>query len=178
MSPLGVRYHLVTELEVTAGREQVWEALVGVNVWPSWWSWLRRVEVLSPGGEDGVGGRYRGLIATPTRYRLRSDIEVLELDHLESISLRATGDLVGWGDFRLSDAGSAGTALEFVWRVRTTKWWMNLAAPVARGAFIRNHDLLMDDFALGLAYGTGSELVSVGHRSLRRGDPGFFQPGG
>jgi hypothetical protein len=125
-----------------------------------------------------VGGRFRGLIATPTRYRLRSDIEVLDVDHLESISLSAAGDLVGSGDFRLCDSGSGGTALEFVWRVRTTKWWMNLAAPIARGAFIRNHDQLMDDFARGLAYGTGSELLSVSHRSLRRGDAGFFAPAG
>lgn len=175
MSPLGVRYHLVTHLEVTAGRERVWEALVGVNEWPSWWSWLRNVKVIRPGSEDGLGGRFRGLLATPTRYRLRNEIEVVGVDHLESISLRANGDLAGRGDFRLSDAGSGGTSVQFEWKVRTTKWWMNLAAPLARGAFIRNHDNLMDDFARGLAFGTGSELVAVSHRSLRRGDAGFFQ---
>ena len=175
MRRFGVRYHLVTDLAVTAGRDRVWEALVGVDVWPSWWSWLRRLRVLHPGGDDGLGGRFRGLIATPTRYSLRCDIEVLAVKRPETISLRAAGDLVGRGDFRLSDAGSGGTALEFVWRVRTAKWWMNLAAPVARRAFVRNHDKLMDDFARGLAYGTGSELVSVSHRTLRRGDVGFFE---
>jgi hypothetical protein len=32
------------------------------------------------------------------------------------------------------DPGDAGTLVRYDWDVRTTRWWMNLAAPVARPA--------------------------------------------
>ena len=52
------------------------------------------------------------------------------------------------------------TAVVFEWRVRTTRWWMNLLAPLARPAFRWNHDRLMRAGGRGLAGRLGVELLS------------------
>lgn len=172
---IGAKYHLTTELRLSADPEEVWEALVQVPSWPSWWRWLKRVRVLAPGDAEGLGGRFRGHLAGPMRYNIRCDIEILRPVRPTLIAFHSTGDLQGRGEIRLRQNEAGGTDFTFTWLVRTSKWWMNLLAPVARKRFIRNHDRLMADFGTGLAYGTGSELQMVTHGSLARGDEGFFE---
>jgi hypothetical protein len=46
------------------------------------------------------------------------------------------------------------------WQVRSTRWWMNLIAPLARSIFIRNHTLVMEQGGEGLARLLGSRLLS------------------
>ena len=41
-------FHFVTELEVAAPPERVWEVIEKPSAWPTWWHWLRSVEVLEP----------------------------------------------------------------------------------------------------------------------------------
>ena len=45
------------------------------------------------------------------------------------------------GGFEQIDGGS--TRVRYDWRVKTTKPWMNLLAPVARPFFKWNHDVIM-----------------------------------
>src|SRR5688572_20400998 len=42
---LMAKYHFVTDFSVTADRERVWDALSDPTGWPSWWRWLKHVEV-------------------------------------------------------------------------------------------------------------------------------------
>jgi len=53
------RYHFVTDVEVAAAPDPVWNVLVDVPGSAAWWRQVRRAEVLTPGREDGVGRRYR-----------------------------------------------------------------------------------------------------------------------
>ena len=62
---------------------------------------------------------------------------------------RAFGELEGTGRWRLS-AENGGTKVVYYWDVQTTKWWMNLLAPLARPAFKWNHDQVMEDGRRGL----------------------------
>jgi hypothetical protein len=48
------------------------------------------------------------------------------------------------------------------WRVRSTKPWMNLLAPVARPVFEHNHDVVMRWGGEGLARRLGVELLAAG----------------
>ena len=48
----------------------------------------------------------------------------------------------------------------FEWRVRTTRRWMNVLAPIARPVFRWNHDRLMRAGGRGLARRLGVEFLS------------------
>ncbi len=42
------------------------------------------------------------------------------------------------------------TVARYDWNIRTTRWWMNLLAPLARGIFKSNHDIVMRSGAKGI----------------------------
>lgn len=170
------RYHLVDKYRLSSNREAVWDALQAVPRWPSWWRWLKSVDVIKqPASEDGVGGTYRNRIDSPLRYGFTYQTKIVDTSRPDTISLRSTGDLEGRGRFDLADDPSGGTDLTFTWLVHTPKWWMNLMAPVGRPAFVWNHDRLMTDFGRGLAATTGGEVLDASHAVLRTTDPDFFQ---
>jgi hypothetical protein len=54
------RFHLITHWDLPAPQLTVWDALCGVERWPSWWRAVERVEVIEPGAPDGIGA-YRRL---------------------------------------------------------------------------------------------------------------------
>lgn len=167
------RYHLVTDFEVTADPDTVWDTLVEVRSWPSWWRWLKRVKVLAEGDETGAGGRFLNVVATPFRYRLAYEVNVVRVDRPHLIEISCRGHLRGRGRFELTDTNSHGTAFRFTWLVQTRRWWMWLLSPVLRRLFGRSHDHLMADFAEGLAYATGSQLSRFSSHSVSPRDPGF-----
>ena len=169
------RYHFVTELSVTAERERVWDALHEPTDWPSWWKWLKRVEPLATGGPEGLGDRYRYSFGTALPYTLSFDMEVIFVERPRRLVGRASGELEGSGHWLLEEADGA-TAVTYVWLVETTKRWMNMLAPVGRPAFSWNHDVLMRDFAKGVARITDSELRSVHNSTVAPGAAGFYVP--
>lgn len=168
------RYHFVTEFSVTADRERVWEALSDPTSWPSWWRWLKRVDVLDEGGPDRLGARYTYAFGTALPYTLSFELEVVAVDRPSTLVGNASGELQGSGHWRLTDAEGGGTDVTYTWLVETTKRWMNILAPVGRPAFSWNHDVLMRDFAKGVARVTHSELRSVRNSTVRPGAPGFY----
>ena len=88
------------------------------------------------GGEGAVGGGQRPYL----------------------IEAHATGELEGVGVWRLYEG--QGTAIVYDWRVRTTKWWMNVFGPLARPVFAWNHDLVMRQGGHGLAAELGATLLA------------------
>jgi Polyketide cyclase / dehydrase and lipid transport len=169
------RYHFVTEFSVSADREVVWEALRDPTDWPSWWRWLKRVESLEEGrGPDGLGDRYRYAFGTALPYTLSFDMHITAVDRPRAIVGEASGELQGSGHWLLEAAAGGGTDVSYVWLVETTKRWMNVIAPIGRPAFSWNHDVLMRDFAKGVARITNSELQSVRNSTVRPGAPGFY----
>jgi len=51
------RYALVTEWQLRAPIDRVWDALYDVAAWPGWWKYVRAVEELEKGDAAGVGAR-------------------------------------------------------------------------------------------------------------------------
>ena len=45
--------------------------------------------------------------------------------------------------------------------MRTTQWWMNLLAPVARPVFKANHDYVMRNGGEGIAKLLGARLLAI-----------------
>ena len=167
------RYHFTTVMAVTAPREQVWAVLSDPETYAGFWKWLQQVEVLDPGDQHGLGARHRLSFGTALPYTLSFESEVTGVQQPVLLETRADGELRGTGRWRLTE--DVTTTVTYEWLVETTKRWMNVLAPIARPAFSWNHDVLMNDFARGLAAATDSELVEVTNTTTPPGAPGFFE---
>jgi len=161
---------------MTSSRDAIWPALMASEDWPSWWRWLKRIDVVRAAtSEKGVGAIYRNRIGSPTGYAFTFESETAEVDRLRQIDLILTGEIDGRVRYLLSDGPSGGTHISYAQLVETPKWWMNLLAPIARPGFTWNHDKLMTDFGRGLARASGGELVTVRNWTLKPGSSGFYE---
>src|SRR5690242_7694850 len=60
------QYHFLSEYTFEGGPERIWTALNDVTSWPSWWSWLKRVDVLrEPTVAGEPGAIYRNTVRAP-----------------------------------------------------------------------------------------------------------------
>jgi uncharacterized protein YndB with AHSA1/START domain len=167
-------YHFTTHIRVDAPPERVWAVLEDVPTWPTWWRWLLGVHVLDAGRPDGIGRRYRFEFKTALPYMLAFDSETVRIAPPSMWEARVEGGLAGTGRWEVTEQDGA-SWIRYTWIVATTKRWMNIVAPVARPAFSWNHELIMRDFATGLARRLGVRLFSVEHRTIAPGTPGFGQ---
>jgi hypothetical protein len=165
-------YHFVSTWQFQAPIERVWEEIYHAERWPSWWKYVVGVHELEPGGPDGVGKRQRLLFRTRLPYTLGFDVLVTRVRPPSELEAEATGELEGTGRWVLTSA-DGGTLVRYYWDIRTTRWWMNLLAPVARPAFAWNHDELMREGGESLARCLGVDLVAPGTppRPHRRAGP-------
>ena len=98
---------------------------------------------LSAGDENDVGSIRRTVWKSALPYKLRFDSEVLRVDRLKLIEVRAFGELDGRGLWIFEAEPGDKTKVQYDWQVETTKRWMNLLAPVAKPFFGWNHDVIM-----------------------------------
>jgi hypothetical protein len=150
-------YHFVSTWRIQAPIEKVWEEIFHSEHWPSWWKYVDRVDELDPGDANGLGRRQHLVFTTRLPYRLGFDTRVRRVEPPTTLEAVATGELEGVGRWTLAPE-PGGTLVRYDWHVRTTRWWMNLAAPVARPAFTWNHDALMHEAAESLARRLNAEL--------------------
>lgn len=136
------QFVLVTDWHFDAPIERVWALIEDVEGWPSWWRAVRKVELLEPGGTDGVGTVRRLTWATALPYTLAFDVEMVRVESGRLSEGRAFGDLDGTGIWTLSEE-AGGTHVRYDWRVDVTKAWMRLFAPLLRPVFAWNHNVVM-----------------------------------
>ena len=127
-----------------------------MSQWPQWWPYVKKVQLLRPGGPDDLGSVRCITWATALPYSLVIETEVLAIEKHRRIEARATGDLVGMGTWTFSSDGRA-TLVQYDWQVKTNKWWMNLLAPIARPIFEKNHDRVMASGFQGLCRRLGGK---------------------
>lgn len=135
-------YRFVTEWDFEAPIERVFETISDSLLWPEWWRGIRAVAELSDHEPQGVGNRRRYTFRSFLPYDLVFDMEVTRFEQPTTLSGRASGELEGEGRWSFISTAS-GTHVRYEWDVRTTRWWMNLLAPVARPAFSWNHGIVM-----------------------------------
>jgi hypothetical protein len=168
------QYHFLSEFTFVGNPGRIWVALNDVRTWPTWWSWLKRVDVLREADPDtGVGAIYRNIVRAPAGYGLTYDTEITAIDDQRRIDLDSRGDLVGRGRFVMRSPSDGTTYLAFVWLVGTPKRWMSFLAPIARPAFSWNHDRMMTAFGRGLADASGADLRSSANTTIAPGAAGF-----
>ena len=125
------QFVLVTDWHFDAPIARVWALIEQVEAWPSWWRAVRKVEMLKPGGQDGIGAGRRLTWATALPYTLTFDVELVRIEPGRLSEGRAFGDLDGTGIWTLSEE-QGGTHVRYEWRVDVTKAWMRLGAPLLR----------------------------------------------
>jgi uncharacterized protein YndB with AHSA1/START domain len=143
-------YAFVTTWRFRAPIERVWDAILDYRAWPSWWGAVAETRQIAPGGPDGMGEISEITFRTRLPYRVRFLISVTHVKRPEELDGRAVGELEGTGRWRLTAEGDE-TLVRYFWNVRTTRWWMNLLAPIARPAFNWNHDQVMESGRVGLS---------------------------
>jgi uncharacterized protein YndB with AHSA1/START domain len=166
-------YHFVSTWRIRAPVERVWDEIVHTERWPSWWKYVVGVDDLEPGAADGVGRRQHLLFRTRLPYRIGFDVRVTGVQPPSRLESEATGELEGTGRWTLTP-DDGGTLVRYDWDVRTTRWWMNLLAPVARPAFTWNHDELMREGGESLARRLGAELELPGEAPSRPARTGWW----
>ncbi|ACQ79972.1 conserved hypothetical protein [Beutenbergia cavernae DSM 12333] len=145
-------YALTSRWCVPAPRAACWSQLADPGSWPEWWPHLRS-RVLRDGDEAGVGTRGVLVYRSPLGYRLRIGLEVLAADPPERVEFAVVGDLTGRATAQLDEVerdGAAWTSITTRWPVRTTRGWMNAAAPVLAPAFNWAHARVMSAGERGL----------------------------
>lgn len=162
-------YHLQTIWRIKAPLETVFGAILNSLAWPEWWSGVENVEQTASGDTNGINSIRRYSWRGELPYTLILDVCATDIKNLESIEGKAAGDLEGIGRWHFSRKGSV-SSVHFEWHVRSTKWWMNLLAPVARRLFIRNHTLIMMQGGEGLARLLKTSLLSQDNFDLMTND--------
>jgi uncharacterized protein YndB with AHSA1/START domain len=156
-------FQFVTIWRLDAPVGAVWAAIHDVARWPEWWRSVEGVTEIEAGSGEGVGAVQRYTWKGWLPYRLVFDIEVTRVEPLVALEGEASGDVEGTGRWRFSTDRSI-TVVRYDWRVRTTRAWMNLLAPLARPVFVWNHDAIMREGGLALARRLDARLLSIEHR--------------
>jgi uncharacterized protein YndB with AHSA1/START domain len=151
-------YEFLTVWRVRAPQEKVWDLIFNSEQWHGWWRGVEKVEKLRDGDTNNVGALLRYTWKSKLPYRLVFDMETTRVEPMSIIEGRALGKLQGFGQWTIQhDAGV--TTARYLWKVATTKAWMNVLAPVARPFFCRNHDVVMAWGGEGLAKQLGTSLL-------------------
>jgi hypothetical protein len=115
--------------------------------WPSAYTHVRELAKGDP--KTGVGNLSeivtRGFLPYDVNWRL----EVIETDAPRLIRVKASGDLSGLGEWRLTQE-SAEVALTYTWRVRVNKPWMQRVEFLLKPFFVINHKFVMRKGEAGL----------------------------
>jgi Polyketide cyclase / dehydrase and lipid transport len=144
-------YAFVTVWRLEAPIEPVYDAIANSLRWPEWWPTVTAVEQVREGDpKTGIGNVRRYTFKGSLPYTLSFDLTVTGTERPTTLAGSATGELEGTGVWTLTEEPDGVTVARYDWNVRTTRWWMNLLAPLARPIFKSNHDIVMQAGAKGL----------------------------
>ena len=136
-------YEFITVWKVPAPLPAVWETIKHSETWSEWWKGVIRVVELKAGDADGLGSVRRSTWKSALPYTLEFDSEITRIEPMNLIEARAFGELEGSGLWQFRAETDDLTRVQYDWRVKTTRSWMNLLAPVARPFFRWNHNVIM-----------------------------------
>jgi hypothetical protein len=132
-------YEFLTEWNIPAPRELVYEILKEGKDYPRWWPAVYLKADYEPSGrEDHTGDRVHFLTKGWLPYRLRWTAEVVRHARAHTIEIKATGDFVGRGVWLLDDEGDH-THVAFDWRLRADKPLLRWLSPLFKPIFRWNH---------------------------------------
>ncbi len=151
-------YQFKTIWRLETSVEYAWQAIYEVDRWPEWWKGVVEVIKINEGDENGVSAVHDFTFRSRLPYDLTFSSKVTKVEPLKLIEGSAFGELTGVGVWSFSQKDHF-CEITYDWSVSTTKWWMNVMAPIARWAFEWNHDVIMRWGGEGLANKLNCRLI-------------------
>jgi hypothetical protein len=158
-------YRFVTEWQIDAPIDRVWDAVLDYRGWPTWWKGFTTVEQVGAGDDDGIGMTLRQGWRSLLPYTLLFDLEITNVVRHRRLEGRVSGDVEGTCSWTF-DADDHRTRVAFLMDVRTARWWMDIPVPFSRRIFAANFDAIMRWGSEGIGRLLG---VGVAHRTADAG---------
>ena len=157
---MATEYSFITKWKTTAPIEDAWDAIRLSLEWPGWWPCFEKVTEKSPGDVNSIGSIRQYTLKSPTGYRITFDLTLT--DHVEHKLLAGTssGELEGTGNW-LFEVKNGVVYIDYLWKVRTQKTWMNAFAFILKPAFVWNHRIVMKNGARFLAKKLGHPVNDI-----------------
>ena len=135
-------FNLVTTWHLRTPVKPVWDVLSHPEGWPRWWRAVKRVDVVSPGGPDGIGAVRAFTWRTALPYELSFKMTATKIEPMRLLEGEAKGELDGRGIWTLSETPD-GTDVRYQWIVTLQKPWQRTMAPLLRPVFAFNHNVVL-----------------------------------
>jgi uncharacterized protein YndB with AHSA1/START domain len=119
--------------------DRLWEHLVAVDRYRSWWPWLRRLDARAV----AEGEVWHCTIQGRVPYRLRLRITLVEVDPTSGVRADVAGDLTGWASFALAPDGPGRSTLHLRSELAPASRLVRAVAAVAPGIARRGHDRIV-----------------------------------
>ncbi len=145
------RYHFVTKWVFQAPIERVWEEIVDIPSWPSWWAGWEKTTFHGSVPPLQLGSIVDHEVRGGLPYSLRFRTVVTRIQPPQLLEIRSTGDLVGTGTLIL-DSQDQGIAVTYSWDVGLSNPLLNFLGklPFVRALLEKNHDSVMYEGYRGL----------------------------
>ena len=141
---------LFTQWMVPARIEEVSDILGDAERLPDWWGAVYLdAKIVAEGDGNGIGRRVRFHSRGRLPYALRWQAEVVEAIRPHGWTIRATGDLVGTGVWRLRQDGGAAD-IRYDWSVAVGRPVLRQLTPLLWPVFAANHRWAMAQGLEGL----------------------------
>ena len=152
------QYSFVTNWELKAPLQDVWDAVYNSLEWPQWWRGVRSVVEIKENDANGINGirRYKWKSFLP--YQLTFSMRLTEKDLLRRLKGVAFGELEGTGVWAFTEQNGI-VHVQYKWNIITNKKWMNTFVFLLKPVFKFNHNIVMQWGGKGLAKKLGTNLL-------------------
>ena len=136
-------YEIVSAWRVPGPIDRAYDVLSDSQALPRWWPQAYyRVREIAAGDEAGIGRVLDITTKGALPYRLTWRLEILEAERPRLIRLKASGELVGFGEWRLVEPDGE-VKLTYTWRVRAEHPILRRLEFPLKPIFALNHNWVM-----------------------------------
>ena len=121
--------------------EQLWDRIVAVDEYDSWWPWLRRFD---PGPGVQPGAQWRCEVAPPLPYVVRFTVSFDRIVEHRSIETTVDGDVRGRARLLIDSRGDRGSRARLVSSLAPAQPVLRAVGLAARPLVEWGHDWVLD----------------------------------
>ena len=155
---MSAQYSFITNWELEASLEDVWNAIYNSLEWPEWWRGVQKVVEIQPNDSNGINGIRTYTWKSILPYELKFSMKLTEREELKRLKGMAFGELEGTGEWFFTENNGI-VHVRYNWDIVTNKKWMNTFAFLLKPVFKFNHNIVMHWGGEGLAKKLGTTLL-------------------